>query len=155
MTQVSYREEHYDRCVQLKNLKTEEFKRFCGVHLETFTRMVKELEPELERTGKRGGQPKLGVEDQLLITLEYWREDRTYFHIGKSWGVHESTVCRIVRKVEQLLIRSGAFSLPGKKQLHQSVDKWKILVVDVTETPIERPKKTNAATIVARKSVIL
>jgi hypothetical protein len=39
---------------QLKNLKTEEFKRFCGVHLETFTRMVEELEPDLERTGKRG-----------------------------------------------------------------------------------------------------
>ena len=105
---------------QLKNLKTEEFKRFCGVHIETFTRMVKELKPDLERTGKRGGQPKLSVEDQLLITLEYWREYRTYFHIGKSWGVHESTVCRIVRKVEQVLIRSRAFSLPGKKQLHQS-----------------------------------
>ena len=101
------------------------------------------------------GAPKLGVEDQLLITLEYWREYVPYFHIGKSWGVHESTVCRIVRKVEQLLIRSRAFRLPGKKQLHQSVDKWKILVVDVTETPIERQKKNNAATIVARKSVIL
>ncbi len=140
---------------QLKNLKTEEFKRFCGVHIETFTRMVKELEPDLERTGKRGGQPKLSVEDQLLITLEYWREYRTYFHIGKSWGVHESTVCRIVKKVEQVLIRSRAFRLPGKKQLHQSAYEWKILVVDVTETPIERPKKNNAATIVGRKSVIL
>ena len=92
---------------QLKTLNTEEFKRFCGVHIETFTRMVKELEPALKRTGKRGGQPKLSVEDQLLITLEYWREYRTYFHIGKTWGVHESTVCRIVRKVEQVLIRSS------------------------------------------------
>jgi len=126
---------------QLKNLKTEEFKRLCGVNIETFTRMVKELKPDLERTGKRGGQPKLSVEDQLLLTLEYWREYRTYFHIGKSWGVHESTVCRIVRKVEQVLIRSRAFRLPGKKQLHQSAYEWKILVVDVTETPIERPKK--------------
>lgn len=46
---------------QLKNLKSEEFKRFCGVQLETFRRMVKELEPNLKRRGKRGGQPKLSV----------------------------------------------------------------------------------------------
>ena len=121
---------------QLKNLNPKEFKRLCGVHLETFTRMVGVLQPDLERTGKRGGQPKLSVEDKLLITLEYWREYRTYFHIGRSWGIHESTVCRIVRKVEQLLIRSRAFRLPGKKQLHQSADEWKIVVVDVTETPL-------------------
>lgn len=126
---------------QIKNLNPKEFKRLCGVHEETFNRMVKVLQPDLQRTGKRGGQPKLSVEEQLLMTLEYWREYRTYFHIGKSWGIHESTVCRIVRKVEKLLIRSRAFRLPGKKQLHQSAYKWKILVVDVTETPIERPKK--------------
>lgn len=78
------------------------------------------LQPDLERTGKRGGQPKLSVEEQLLMTLEYWREYRTYFHIGKSWGIHESTVCRIVRTTEKLLIRSRAFRLLGKKQLHQS-----------------------------------
>ena len=121
---------------QLKNLNHKEFKRLCGVHLETFTRMVRVLRPDLERTGKRGRQPKLSVEDQLLITLEYWREYRTYFHIGRSWGIHESTVCRIVRKVEQLLIRSRTFRLPGKKQLHQIASEWQIVVVDVTETPL-------------------
>ncbi|WP_306462179.1 transposase family protein [Microcystis aeruginosa] len=26
---------------------------------------------------------------QLLITLEYWREYCTYFHLGNSWGVNE------------------------------------------------------------------
>lgn len=140
---------------ELKNLKPTEFKRLCGVHFDTFERMVEVLRPYLERTGRRGGQPKLSVEDQLLITLEYWREYRTYFHIGNSWAIHESTVCRIVRKVEQLLIRSGAFRLPGKKQLHQNAYEWKVVVVDVTETPIERPKKNSGVTTVARKSVIL
>lgn len=53
MAQVGYEEERYN-LQTVKNLKTEEFKRFCGVHLETFTRMVKEIEPDLERTGKRG-----------------------------------------------------------------------------------------------------
>ena len=129
---------------QLKNLKPAEFKRLCGVHRQTFTPMVEVLKPHLERTGKRGGQGKLAVEDQLLITLEYWREYGTYFHIAKSWSTHESTVCPIVRKVEQLLIRSRAFRLPGNKQLHQYAYESKVLVVDVTQTRSCTPKKTAA-----------
>lgn len=122
------------------------------MHIATFDRMVEVLKPELVRTGKKGGQPKLSVEDHLLIVLEYWREYRTYFHIAKSWGIHESTVCRIVRKVENILIRSRAFRLPGKRSLQQSADEWKVLVIDATETPVERPKKNSADIIVARKS---
>ena len=35
---------------QLKNFNPKEFKRLCGVHFETFTRMVGVLRPDLERT---------------------------------------------------------------------------------------------------------
>jgi hypothetical protein len=52
------------------------------------------------------------------------------------------------------LIKSGAFRLPGKKEL-QAAYEWKVLVVDVTETPIERPKKNSADTIAVRKNDIL
>lgn len=38
------------------------------------------------------------------------REYRTYFHIGQSWGVDESTAYRIIRKVEDTLIQSKAWS---------------------------------------------
>lgn len=69
---------------QVKHLKPAEFKRLCGVRLETFDKMVDLLTPRLRR-GQRGGQPKLSVEDQLLMTLEYWREYRTYFHMAQSW----------------------------------------------------------------------
>jgi hypothetical protein len=31
--------------------------------------------------------------------------------------------------------------LPGKRELHQQAYEWKVLVVDVTETPVERPQK--------------
>lgn len=50
-----------------------EFKRLCGVSRGTFTQMVAVLRPNLERQGQRGGHNKLSVEDQLLVTLEYWR----------------------------------------------------------------------------------
>lgn len=51
---------------QQKHLKSSDFKRRCGVHPETFKQMVEILHPHLERRGKRGGQCKLSVEDQLL-----------------------------------------------------------------------------------------
>ncbi|MBW4607824.1 MAG: transposase family protein [Hassallia sp. WJT32-NPBG1] len=52
--------------------------------------------------------------------MEYWREYRTYFHIGQSWGVNESTAYRIIRKIEDILVTSREFSLPGKKKLSYS-----------------------------------
>jgi len=137
---------------QLKTLKPSAFKRRCGVHPETFEQMAEVLRPELDRRGKRGGQAKLTVEDQLLVVLEYWREYRTQFHIGSSWGLSESAVCRLVQRVESVLMASGKFRLPGKKQLYQEAYRWQVLVVDVTESPIEHPKKNSEATTAVRKS---
>jgi hypothetical protein len=76
------------------------------------------------------------------VVLEYWREYRSQFHIGVSWGLHETTVGRIVRKVEDLLVKSGKFRLPSHRQLYQPGWEWKVMVVDVGEVEIERPKKT-------------
>jgi len=140
---------------QFKNLKPSAFKRRCGVHTETFEQMTEVLRPNLDRKGKRGGQCKLSVEDQLLLVLEYWREYRTQFHIGTSWGLSESAVCRLVQKVETLLMSSGKFRLPGKKQLLQNADGWSVIVVDVTESPIERPQKNSVPSTVERKNNIL
>lgn len=137
---------------QFKLLKPSAFKRRCGVHRDTFEQMAEILRPHLDRRGKRGGQPKLSVEDQLLVVLEYWREYRTQFHIATSWGMSESAVCRLINKVETLLMHSGKFRLPGKKQLYQNAYIWDALVVDVTETPIERPQKNSEPITVARRS---
>jgi hypothetical protein len=135
---------------QIKTLSEKEFKRLCGVRSKLFNAMVDVLRNELPKPRQRGGQTKLTIEDQLLIALEYWREYRTYFHISKSWGVHESTVCRIVHRVEDKLIKSGQFSLPGKKALTSTNLEWEVVIVDVGESPIERPKK-NSAIITAEK----
>ena len=82
------------------------------------------------------------------------REYRTYFHMGQSWGVNESIVYRIIRKIEDALVRSRALSLPGKKKLQQPNYQLEVVVVDVTETPIERPKKTKNSSIVAKRKDI-
>lgn len=140
---------NYER---IKNLKTSDFKRLCGVRPETFNQMVAVLKQESPQKGQRGGQPKLSVEDQLLMTLQYWREYRTYFHIGQSWDVHESTVSRIVHRLETLLTSSRRFKLPGKKQLTQPDYELDVIVIDVSETPIERPKKNKNATTAGRRN---
>jgi hypothetical protein len=73
-------------------------------------------------------------------------EDRSQFHIGVSWGWHETTVGRIVRKVEDLLLKCGKFRLPSKRQLDQPGWEWKVMLVDVGEIEIERLKKNKNAT---------
>lgn len=114
---------------ELQNLSAAELKRLCGVSQQTFNEMVEVLRPELERQGRRGGQNKLSVEDQLLVSLEYWREYRTQFHIATSWGLHETTVGRTIKKVEDLLVKCGKFRLPGKRQMYQPGWEWKVMIV--------------------------
>lgn len=140
---------------QSKNLEEKEFKRLCGVKPKLFEEMVEVLKEKSLKGRSRGGQIKLCVEDQLLISLEYWREYRTYFHIAQSWGVHESTVCRTVHRVEDQLIKSQKFSLPGKKSLSATETEWSVVIVDVAESPIERPKKNREVTTVGKRKGIL
>ena len=78
--------------------------------------------------------------------LEY----RTQFHVAASYGLHESSANRIITQVEDVLITSGAFGLPKRREVAEA--DWTVVLVDATETPIERPQKNNDATIVARKS---
>ncbi|MCC5647562.1 transposase family protein [Nostoc sp. CHAB 5824] len=91
---------------------------------------------------KAGWQAKLSLEDQLLMTLEYWKQYCTYFHIGQSWGVNESTAYRIIQKMEDPLTKSRAFTLPGEKKLATSNYQLEVLMVNFIESSIERLKKT-------------
>jgi Helix-turn-helix of DDE superfamily endonuclease len=79
------------------------------------------------------------------MTLEYWREYRTQFHLGVSWGLDETNVLRNIGKVENILIKSGLFNVEGKKKVKELDSEIKVLVVDVTEHEVERPKKTEEA----------
>jgi len=139
----------------LQQLSAVEFKRLCGVTRKTFKKMVEKVQPHLERQGRRGGQNKLTAEDQLLVTLEYWREYRSQFHIAASWGLHETTVGRIIKKVENVLAKSGTFSLPSQRSLYQPGEERTVMIVDVGEIEIERPKKNKNNIIVVSKNVTL
>jgi hypothetical protein len=126
-----------EKIIKLKPFK---FKRRFGVEKHTYNILVEIVKKE-EKKKQRGRKSKLIVEEQVLVTLQYLREYRTYFHISEDWNVSESTICRTVHKIEQILIRSGYFSLSGKKELMKNNNGIKAVLIDVTETPIERPKK--------------
>ena len=76
-----------------KTLNAQKFKRRFGVQRPTFKRMVNGLKAMLPKQPGPGRPPKLSIENQILVALEYWREYRTYFHIATDHGVSESTVC--------------------------------------------------------------
>ena len=135
----------------IQRLSAEDFKRSTGVQRRTFDQMLAVIEKGLRDFGK---PPKLSRADQLLLTLMYWREYRTEFHIGLTYGVSEATICRTIQKVENVLIQSQQFHLPGKKKLAASETDIEIVVVDATEQPIERPKKDNANTLAVKRSGI-
>ena len=140
------------RYEEIKEWKETDFKRLTGVKHETFKKMLAVLERELPTFGRPS---KLSRADQLLMTLMYWREYRTQFHIAGSYGISEATVCRTINKIEDTLVRSGEFCLPGKKVLQPSDTIIEVILVDVSEQPIERPKKIKNDTTAAKRSVTL
>jgi hypothetical protein len=79
---------------QMKHMKPGDFKRACGVSPTTFEHMVQVLREHAQQNVKPGRPPKLSLEDQLLLTLHYWRGYRPYLHLGLSWGIDESVMCR-------------------------------------------------------------
>lgn len=139
----------------LKEYSNEKFRRITGVKRETFTKMLEILhKAHAEKHKRRGRNPKLCMEDRLLAALEYWREYRTQAHIAASFGIDESNIQRSIKWIEDVLIKDGTFSIPGKKALLQSDTQFEVVLVDATESPVERPKKDSADTIPAKRSDI-
>lgn len=130
----------------LIELSSEHFRRLTGVKPQTFEKMASillqaECSAQQRRRRQAGRRSRMSVEDRLLMALEYLREYRTYFHLGRSYGLSESACYRACRWVEDTLIRSGEFSLPGRKELLKSDMEYEVILIDATESPISRPKK--------------
>jgi hypothetical protein len=123
----------------VKNLREEEFRLLTGVKRDTFNLMLKYLYKDTKRKKKSGKPPKLTVEDKLLITLDFLRENRSFFHIATDYEVHKTTIMRSVYWVENTLSKCNKFKLPSKRKLLESDMTYEVFIVDATETPIERP----------------
>jgi hypothetical protein len=137
----------------LKQKNDKEFRRITGVKRKTFEKMVEILTEAQKGKKTRGGRPnKLTIEDRLLMALEYIREYRTYAHIGASYGLSESNAYQTITWIENVLVKSKEFRLPGKKVLLKSNNEFEVILMDATESPIQRPKKNKKNSIQAKKS---
>ena len=139
----------------IKEYNDNQFRRITGVKRTIFEKMIEILKKSYaEKHRRRGRNLKLSIEDQLLAALEYWREYRTYAHIAASYGIAESNMYRNIKWIEEVLIKDGTFSLPGKKELLKSDVEYEVILIDATETPVERPQKNKENTTQARKKDI-
>ena len=127
------------------------FRRTLGVKPNTYQTMRDVLVEREARKKKSGRTPALDLDDQLVLTLGFWREYRTHHHISLDWDVDEATVRRTIERVENALIKSGKFSLPGRKALRDSVE-LEVVVVDLAESPVERPKKSSDGITAAKRN---
>jgi hypothetical protein len=124
---------------KVKNLPPSAFKRLTGVRKTVFHEMLEVIKiAEMKRRAKGGRTSHLTIEDRLLMSLEYLREYRTYFHLGQSYGISESTCYKNCKWIEDTLIKDKKFALPGKKVLLESNTLIEVILVDATETSIER-----------------
>lgn len=126
---------------QVSKLSNRQFKRYIGVSRKIFEILVLLVsQAEKKRKKKAGRKAKLSLEEQILMSLSYYRQYRTFFHLATDYGLSESNCQRTVVKIENILIQSGYFNLPGKKLLLSNKEIEAILT-DVTETAVQRPKK--------------
>ena len=138
-----------------ENTKEALFKRLYGVTPATFNKMLSILQKEYIALHKSGGKPpKLTPEQKLYITLKYLREYRTMDSIAAEYGVCKGTVCLSIQWVEDTLVRDGTFALPEKKALKRKSAAIQYVVVDATESPINRPKKNQKEYYSGKKNAI-
>lgn len=149
------------RYTDLQCLSATEFKRLCGVSRDTFADMALSATSTFVTllSSRWAEQTECGrpVASGARVLARSRRrsgsgEYRSQFHIATSWGLHETTVGRLIRKVEDLQVLCSKFRLPSKRYLYQPAREWKVMMVDVSEMEIERPKKNRNVTTAASKN---
>ena len=139
----------------MDELSNTKFKRLIGIKKHTAARCVEHLNVAYaEKHKKRGRHSKLKPEDMLLVACKYWRQYATFAELGLEYGVAESTAHDIVKWVEKVLIKQKEFHIPGKQALLNDSD-IDVVLVDATETAVERPKKSKKNGTLERKNITL
>ena len=139
----------YEKAAKLSD---KDFKQIIGIRKETFGAMLEVLHKAYaEKHKRRGRHSKLALEDQLFLSLKYWRQYVTQKELAFEFEVGEATAHDVIVWVENTLIKSGKFSLPGKKALYED-NEIEIVLVDVTESPVERPKKNSGNGTLAKRN---
>src|SRR5699024_7749168 len=88
----------------------------------------------------------LDPEAKVLITLDYLRNYGTFLELSFKYGVSETTARTIVERVENVLVRSGKFSLPNRNELRNAPERPMTVLIEATDTIIQRTKNNSVRT---------
>lgn len=138
----------------IKNQPPNSFLREVGVSLDTFIILLKKIDKYIEQQHekyplkKRGRKSSLCLADRLLLALYYLRHYMTLAQLGKDFGISESYTCKIYHHMTTILI--NVLDMKSRSELLNS--DLEVIVIDVTEQPIERPKKGQKAYYSGKKT---
>lgn len=96
-----------------KKLKVQKnsFLQLTGVNVEEFDKVVELVKPlwqsAVESKKKIAGRTARlkSIEDKLLCVLIYYRTYITHSFLGYLFNLHNSNICRLIKKVEPLLAK--------------------------------------------------
>ena len=110
-----------------------DFRRLLGVKRATYAAMLAELERRQAAKKKTGRPPVLTLEQQLALTLQFWRfvphalpPGGRAARAGEHGAPHH-------RAGENTLVKSDAFALPAQARAGGADQPWEVVIVDVTE----------------------
>lgn len=117
------------------------FRRVFGVDPTEFEEILSRVTPiwanDIIGNYKRPGRfPQLNLREMILLLLLYYRHYITQEFVGMLFDHHKSNVCRIIKKLEPVLLK--VMQLPERDGL--SEEEVHDLIIDATENQIERPK---------------
>jgi len=140
---------------KIQKLGEKEFKRITGVTRELFEKMLHRLKEQYTEDHMGGGAPGQRVELRLTLALEYWREYRTFEHMSNDHQIPKSTINEMVLWVENALSKDEEFKLADLKERFKPNEESEIeiIIVDVEEQPIERPKSGQEKSYSGKKNV--
>jgi hypothetical protein len=128
----------------VEQIAPKKFRRKVGVSQRTFWALVSKVSTWLTEhrakhpmscRGKKARQ--LSVADHVLLTMVYVRQYPTFDELGDRFGISESYANKLYHRYLDILV--SVLRLPGKQALLDGA--LEAIVMDVTEQPIERPRK--------------
>ena len=102
----------------IKECSETRFRQLTGVTPVTFSAMLEVVKAAYKEMHSKhnGRQQKLSCENMLLMTLSYYKEYHTLDCVGATYDLTKANAGNVTRWVENALVKSGRFSLPGKKK---------------------------------------
>jgi len=118
------------------------FLRLTGLKVEEFDKIVIKLKPSFEELESKkllsGRKSHLAtMEDKLLCVFIYYRTYITHEFLGYLFNLHNSNICRLIKKIEPILAKKISIT----KDRTLTADKVLKIIADVTEQPTQRPSK--------------